>query len=46
MGDMTGQRPSGGDYENLGRKHYFGEDCIFWFGGDIFWFWSLVLEIG
>jgi hypothetical protein len=29
-GDMTGQRPSGMDYENLGEEHYCKEDYIFW----------------
>jgi hypothetical protein len=42
---MTGQRLTGEDYENLGRKHYFGGGLYFlvWI---FFWFWSLVLEIG
>jgi hypothetical protein len=31
-----------GDYENLGRKHYFGRRTVFPGLGDIFWFWSLV----
>jgi hypothetical protein len=39
--DMRGQRPSGEDYENLGRKHYFERRTVFP-GLDIF----LVGEFG
>jgi hypothetical protein len=33
-GDMMGKSPTGEDYENLGRKNYFGEErtLYFWFG--------------
>jgi hypothetical protein len=45
-GDMTGQRPTGDYYENLGRKHYFGEGLYFLVWGIFSGFGSLVLEIG
>jgi hypothetical protein len=35
-GDMTGQRPSGMDYENLGEEHYCRRGLYFL--RDIFWF--------
>jgi len=45
-GDMTRKSPTGGHYENLGRKNYFGgEDCISGFAyfsgvGSLVWkFW-------
>jgi hypothetical protein len=45
-GDMTGQRLTGDDYENLGRKHYLEGRIVFPGLGIFSGFGSLVLEIG
>jgi hypothetical protein len=43
---MTGQRLTGEDYENLGRKHYFEGRTVFPDEGIFSGFGSLVLEFG